>query len=375
MPKKKNQHYVPRTYLRRFSASEASIRLCNLDSGRIVDTAPIKGQCSRDYMYGRTPEREDALATIEGIAKTTLDTVISSGRLPVHYSGHWSTILIFLAIQYGRTAYTADAMNDIVHKHAEHLMGHEPKLKEFFDAGGRVGINDGAALGVQLALEMYPLLSDLRWVLLRAAPKTQFITSDVPVVFYNQAFEGRHPGSLTGWASTGLQCFLPISPNYTLLLFDSSIYRVKPGELRQASRQDVDTLNLLQCANAYENVYFRDTTREDILSLRARALRLRRKEKMQLKVQEEGALEGGGKKQLLVSTRTEVKIGLRLSFMDMSKAGANWVDAFLRLRPRPVVAIRNERLHDELRRFDQAVDEGAYQRGDFWRFHADQRRM
>jgi len=372
MPEKKQHHYVPKMHLRRFSADGASIRLCNLKSGHIAHKAPIKGQCYRDYMYGKTPEREDALATIEGIAKKVLDIVIREGRLPAAKSPSWSTILMFTALQYGRTAYTADAMDDIVNKISRHMGGHNPQLGEFFDKGGRVGLKDVASLGVQNALETYLLLSDLRMVLIRAAPGVEFITSDAPAVFYNQAFEDLLQGSSTGWAWKGLQCFLPINPDYTLLLFDSSVYRVKSGDVRLATAQDTLNLNVLQCVAAYENVYFLGQTKEEVLGWRARASRLRRKEKVQLKVQKEALTESHLEKHLLMTSKTDIKIGLKLSFMNISKAGTSWINSFMNLRHRPVVAVRNEWLLGNFRRFDQAVKAGEYQKGEFLKFMAAQ---
>jgi hypothetical protein len=59
-PKKKNNHFVPQSYLRRFcSVSERHVGLFNLKSGRTVETAPIKSQCARDYFYTKNPIFEE----------------------------------------------------------------------------------------------------------------------------------------------------------------------------------------------------------------------------------------------------------------------------------------------------------------------------
>jgi hypothetical protein len=66
-PKKKNNHFVPRSYLRRFcSLSERQIGLYNIRSDREVEGAPIRSQCSRDYFYTKDPSHEDHFAEIEG---------------------------------------------------------------------------------------------------------------------------------------------------------------------------------------------------------------------------------------------------------------------------------------------------------------------
>ncbi len=50
----KNQHFVPRCYLKPFTedGEDKAISLFNLDRAQAIHGAPIKGQCSGDYFYG-----------------------------------------------------------------------------------------------------------------------------------------------------------------------------------------------------------------------------------------------------------------------------------------------------------------------------------
>jgi hypothetical protein len=65
-PKKKNNHYVPQSYLRRFrSVSDRQVGLFNLKSEHHVETAPIKSQCSKDYFYTKNPLFEDEFSKLE----------------------------------------------------------------------------------------------------------------------------------------------------------------------------------------------------------------------------------------------------------------------------------------------------------------------
>jgi hypothetical protein len=66
VPDNKSHHYVPRFYLRNFSRSGKSVDLFNIDSQRLIKNAPIKGQCCRDYFYGKNPENEKSLSAVEG---------------------------------------------------------------------------------------------------------------------------------------------------------------------------------------------------------------------------------------------------------------------------------------------------------------------
>ena len=63
--------------------------------------------------------------------------------------------------------------------------------------------------------------------------------------------------SCTGWGCSGLEVFLPLSPEVCLYAYDSAVYKVK-GRLRRVTRvspRDVLQLNRLQWINALENVY------------------------------------------------------------------------------------------------------------------------
>jgi hypothetical protein len=82
-PKKKNNHFVPRSYLRRFcSASERQIGLYNIRSDREIEGAPIKSQCSRDYFYTKDPAHEDRFSEIEAEQVRLLNEIVASFALP-----------------------------------------------------------------------------------------------------------------------------------------------------------------------------------------------------------------------------------------------------------------------------------------------------
>lgn len=67
MASNKNQHFVPKTYLRPFANNDQrSINLYALGPKRFVEGAPIKSQCSRNYFYGSEPAFEKFIQFFEG---------------------------------------------------------------------------------------------------------------------------------------------------------------------------------------------------------------------------------------------------------------------------------------------------------------------
>lgn len=53
MSNQKNQHFVPKVYLKQFSADGKSIELCIKKSLEFIPKAAIKNQSSSNYFYGK----------------------------------------------------------------------------------------------------------------------------------------------------------------------------------------------------------------------------------------------------------------------------------------------------------------------------------
>lgn len=83
MAEKKNQHYVPRRYLRNFLPGEKkAICLYNLPSKKARSNASIKHQCSVPYFYGKDLVIENALQDLEGEVARIIRDIIRTGTVP-----------------------------------------------------------------------------------------------------------------------------------------------------------------------------------------------------------------------------------------------------------------------------------------------------
>jgi hypothetical protein len=81
MASNKNQHFVPRCYLKPFAIepSRAAINLLNIDRLRFIEGAPIKHQCSGNYFHGKDIQLELALQATEGAYAQALAGIIKPG--------------------------------------------------------------------------------------------------------------------------------------------------------------------------------------------------------------------------------------------------------------------------------------------------------
>jgi hypothetical protein len=82
MPALKNQHFVPKCLLRPFTiaGNDRAINLYNIRHKRPIPKAPIKGQCARDYLYGKDGKIEQMLSGVEGRYSVIMRRIIDGEK-------------------------------------------------------------------------------------------------------------------------------------------------------------------------------------------------------------------------------------------------------------------------------------------------------
>lgn len=269
MPADKNQHYVPRFYLRYFAqGAKKSIGLKNLRSELVIDRANIKNQCSDDYFYTDDGRNEKPFAEIEGVFDQLIRQIAHNGEIPARNSQDFINLLGFVSFQRSRTAGAVEEYLNVANQVTrEVLRAHftakgDQDMLEYVD---RVSWNsEGLAMQlVKDALIAAPLIYDLSGMLVRAGGREKFITSDDPIIFTNLFSFGDKGQPNSGLSCRGLIITFPISPDLSIILYDDSVYKINAAHPRQRSTvtlpdEDVVKLNLLQYKHASENIYFRD---------------------------------------------------------------------------------------------------------------------
>jgi len=168
-------------------------------------------------------------------------------------------------------------------------------------------------------------LFDLGMHLVLSNGERHFITSDNPVVLYNQYYEGMKDMSFTGFVNTGLQIFIPLSPHCLLILYDKNIYHIKDnssGITKGLSSVDLRYINLLQFVNADQNVFF-DALKQindlEKLNLLARGYRKNQRAKTLVFDEEKADVSMAGSS-LLQGYVEDLNIGLNLEFMKLKRS-------------------------------------------------------
>jgi len=258
---KNKQHFVPQFYLRAFASKPKLIHLYNFALGKAIPDVPLRLQCYKHRFYGETDDLENILMVADDASSEILRQIIHDSILPLQGGQEHIALLSFVTLQLLRTPTEANKLRLTIDKMREQLLKNDPTIKE--SDLNQLGPSSDRPVEITLSSfeKMLWSITDLKTHLVCATGDHQFITSDAPVIRYNQHYESMNQFGMRGGNCRGLQIFLPISPKHLLILYDSSIYQMSSGKTsvtHNVSDADIDILNVLQIVGANENLYFNE---------------------------------------------------------------------------------------------------------------------
>jgi len=372
MAEKKRQHYVPRFYLKNFSVNGQGkvISTYNLNSKKFVPLASLKTQAYKNYFYGENGRMEHNLSILEANSGTVIKNILQNNTLPGLKSHDHITLLAFTVFLKSRTLYSAEEHQEMVEKLIKTIYSKDSRLKNHLN-NFRIIVNGPTRLALRSVAQCLPIALDLYYKLLINQTNISFITSDNPVIYYNQFMELKKAfASGTGLACKGLEIFLPLSPRHYIIFFDRDVYKIglkKDIYVMISDQKDVISLNELQCMSAYENLYFnQDISQYEIIKLIHKAERYRRKTKADVD-EYIGPTDEEGTHFLIRTHRAEIKCRLNLGFIKILKKAKHY-----ELGNR-VLHVRSEQNYQIFVEFLELVDQGHYQISDFPIFLKQQR--
>jgi hypothetical protein len=373
MAEHKRQHYVPRFYLAAFSPDGGrTIGIFNLNQSRVIPSGGLYTQCYEDYFYGEDAKLEKALAAgIEGPNSAVFKKIIKDGKLPVPKTEDYANLLVFMVLQSARTLSSNQEGEDLVKEFGDRL------FKRMAMASGKFSpeelkdvelkMDRPVNMSIRQSVAMLPLVLDLKAKLLVNKTPKKFITSDNPVVKTNQYLLGAFDGGVAGWAATGLQVVIPVSPELALIFYDANIYKVgnrNSDTVSVSTGSDIEALNTLQLLNAHQNAYFQNAVEGvEVLALFKRCCGLRAKKKTTTRIVK--ATDGTGAPGELQHTY-KVNLDFRepLSFCKIKKSK--------RISPEQrVLTVRQPELVAAHRMFHEKVSAGAYSEAEWPKFLED----
>jgi hypothetical protein len=318
MTSHKNQHYVPRFYLRRFS--DDGIGLCRyLLTNKRSERRNIDNIASSFWFYGDkspAPGFENAMSALEDQHAKIIEDILKKQHLvlraviPPHTSQitsedqrflhNYFNLLRFVLLTATRTKQAkneSEAVTNAIWKTLQ-AQSEEAKARGISpEAVKRLKVVRGKAdvESMQLAILLGPpLMFDMSIMLLINKTNIPFITSDSPAAFVFYRFPKQRDldpmawqfqglmvpsiSALTGWKNIlnwqapGLMIFLPLSQKITLWLFDRRMYEPNSSakdSVFLSKNDDVNELNRLQALNADNYLIFSkpNCSKHDVSSL------------------------------------------------------------------------------------------------------------
>ncbi len=258
MADNKNQHYVARCHLRRFSkeGEGRAINLFNLDRQRAIPDAPLKNQCSGDYFYGDDKRLDDAIRFVEDSYGSMMTDLAAPGRIITPKDR--VILQRFLLLQHLRTEAASEraakrlfAMHD--------LPGGDEQLPPLKEA-----VRGAVISAMRVYAETMRIVDDLKLCVVRNRSALAFVTSDNPAILTNRLNLQRPnmKGRGFGVRHAGTLLLMPLSPWLYCILYDGDVYTIghSGGWIDIEDVADIAALNDHQFLGCAANIYFRDWT-------------------------------------------------------------------------------------------------------------------
>jgi hypothetical protein len=177
MPALKNQHFVPKCVLKPFTLNGEgrSINLYNIRHDRAIPRAPVKGQCARNYMYGKDGKIEANLSKIEGAYGMTRNRLLDGAE----HGGDLHDLNFFTYLQYRRTEIAAHRLKEAYQMMNETIWeGQEPR---------RIPTDHMLLMqSLDMCLKTRRYIDDLKVRVIKNHTDIDFVTSDDPAIFTNR---------------------------------------------------------------------------------------------------------------------------------------------------------------------------------------------
>lgn len=261
----KNQHYVPQCLLKHFGCDAKKgkkINVFDIERSVMRYNQSVKEVFSQNYFYGKDNEVETFMAErIEGSASKVLDKIVDGDFNIVDEDV--LTLHRFVLSLFCRTPEASERVSEFVNSQLESMVREFLSLNGFDPeeaSAGRFNFYQerlASRITVQGVLDAV-ILGDLEYHIIKNDSTSEFYISDHPVFIYNWLYRDlKHPG-VTSITATGLQIFLPLSPQITLCLYDPKVYKYGQKSLVTciSKDEDIEILNSFQVINSNSIIGF-----------------------------------------------------------------------------------------------------------------------
>lgn len=256
----RNQHYVPKCYLRNFSDGDKFIATFLHSRDRFIKEAGLDSVAFKEYLYGKDLVIENILKKLEGDWAETFKAIIANKDVSNdEMEKIIFQIMSFIAFQNARTLRIYDTQVELknflttfIYDHSKTPDDAKKTLNRYYPNGCNL-----MEAPINTTLSTIETFKDLQLLVIENNSETEFITSDNPVVLYNKFLTNRDYRGNYGLASKGLCILVPLTPKICICLFDPKIYfSTNNSMICSVTKETAHELNKIFCRNSYEMTFF-----------------------------------------------------------------------------------------------------------------------
>jgi len=274
---RKKQHYVPQSYLKRFSTDGRSVFVFDKFKRRVFRTN-VSNVASERYFYDFPVETtdnlnvdaqlvENALAEIEAVYSNTIDSILEKVRgntgETLLQPSHRVSMSYFVALQAMRTREQRTVQTQLMEKGIEAILDktaeHQRDEYEIQANADYVSLLQSLSMFGPAVQAIASALREHIWLVGVNQTEQPLYTSDNPVVRKAHKKDPYDIRSYAGFASEGVEIALPITPKHILILCERTFHRhivAKDGEtLLLDNHEYIKYYNSLQVAQSYRQIY------------------------------------------------------------------------------------------------------------------------
>lgn len=269
MAKKKNNHFVPKCYLKQFAKQTGAVCIYQISKRAVIADDPFHSQCQKDYYYGKGNDWEDQLSILESKC-SSIFTKIATDPCYFPCPSEIDILREFVIYQRSRTV----ANNEYMRRQKKATV--KAVAEMHFEKTGRVYKDDVLDRAIEIYLDEHSTIpvdslemastvksaiSDMDFSIIDF--EERLVTSDNPIIMINPFTK-----HTIGLGNIGLIIFFPITPYQLAVFFDKKLFPELVNKNRAAStcNSDLGILNCYQFINANQVVLSQETSDFSYLS-------------------------------------------------------------------------------------------------------------
>lgn len=265
MPANKSQHYVPQFYMKLFADKDGKFNIYNVERRKEYNNIPYKGQCQKDYFYGKDLVFEKKFRDMETEWSSLFNKIINEEDLNEEdvrrikqFAVYQSTRTV-AALEHGAESKRIQMIEFMKMECANNSIPASLQQIEAFVEEKLKESNQDIPFPLHYSEECLSYVDDLNVVIMTYNTKETLISSDAPVVNVNKFIETH-----VGYAMAGFLSFFPICKNKIVAVYDARMYPRYRDRLYVESNdeKEVRILNEYQLINA-ETIIFSSRTDMD----------------------------------------------------------------------------------------------------------------